>query len=112
MAEWTTKYGLGDKVFVSQRKVDEKPCAECNGTGQVPYKDKRTACPDCGNECIITNIYYVPIEVVINYVAFQALVDRKEVKYGFKDSWENLLEGKVFSTKEECLESMKEQDND
>lgn len=104
--EWKTKYGIGDKVFVAQRKVDIKPCVECNGTGKVPYKSKKIDCPECGAGREIHTVYHIPIEVVISYVAIQALSDKQETKYGFVDSWDNLLEGKVFSTKKECLKTI------
>lgn len=44
---FSTKYHLGARVFIVDKKTKEVPCEACSGKGEVVLKGKTYECPSC-----------------------------------------------------------------
>lgn len=111
MAEFKTKYSIGDQVYYAY--VDHittlEPCPACEGAGHIMHNDTMFACTKCGGTGEISH-YGVATAVVrrstVGKIGIEAYENSIKVQYMIKATgigsgtlWD---EDKLFATHEEA----------
>lgn len=128
-----TPFALGDEVWVTYRKYDNKGyvwCPICNGEGYITtqsdvYGTLKCVCPHCNNEWGKTKAeydkYYIERRYIKSISIFIDKVKETRFEYGTVEDKKNLdvkdyndvnYIKHVYATKEEALEKAQELENE
>lgn len=128
-----TPFALGDEVWVTYRKYDNKGyvwCPICNGEGYITtqsdvYGTLKCVCPHCNNEWGKTKAeydkYYIERRYIKSISIFIDKVKETRFEYGTVEDKKNLdvkdynyvnYIKNVYATKEEALEKAQELENE